>query len=166
MTGFTVEHIPKTLAPNETIDSAPKDFVVMVSWTLLYYNLQQICHPPYFICLRNKNLINMMKSYVDDGSLTYCNFSSPNYFLFHKKWIFLYYHRHCIILFYEVCDFCQCSKNLQEYLVNNVMVGSRHSSNSFSLFYRNIIFKLSFNKFFEQETQFMPDMEKILLGTT
>uniref|UniRef100_A0A336LHJ6 CSON014409 protein n=1 Tax=Culicoides sonorensis TaxID=179676 RepID=A0A336LHJ6_CULSO len=29
VTGFTVEHIPKTLAPNGTIDSAPKDFVVM-----------------------------------------------------------------------------------------------------------------------------------------
>ncbi|XP_063697444.1 klaroid protein [Culicoides brevitarsis] len=29
VTGFTVEHIPKTLAPNGTLDSAPKDFTVM-----------------------------------------------------------------------------------------------------------------------------------------
>lgn len=31
ITGFTIEHIPKTLAPNGIIDSAPKDFSVWVS---------------------------------------------------------------------------------------------------------------------------------------
>jgi len=30
-TGFTLEHIPKLLAPSGEIDSAPKDFTVIVS---------------------------------------------------------------------------------------------------------------------------------------
>lgn len=34
VTGFTIEHIPKSLAPNGQIESAPKNFVVMVSFFL------------------------------------------------------------------------------------------------------------------------------------
>lgn len=32
VTGFTMEHIPKSLAPNGTIDSAPKSFTVWVNY--------------------------------------------------------------------------------------------------------------------------------------
>lgn len=35
VTGFTIEHIPKNLAPNGKIDSAPKTFTV---WVLIYLN--------------------------------------------------------------------------------------------------------------------------------
>lgn len=37
VTGFTMEHIPKSLAPNGRIDSAPKVFTVWVNMKILSY---------------------------------------------------------------------------------------------------------------------------------
>lgn len=39
VTAFTMEHLPRSLSPSGTIDTAPKDFRVLVSYLLL--NIQE-----------------------------------------------------------------------------------------------------------------------------
>lgn len=58
VTGFTLEHIPKSLAPNGRIDSAPRNFTVWVSFQnskLFYLTLTLIENFNNFL-YKEKNL--------------------------------------------------------------------------------------------------------------
>lgn len=48
VTGFTLEHIPKTLSPNGRIDSAPRNFTVWVSKLQLIFYEGYLSH---FLCV-------------------------------------------------------------------------------------------------------------------
>ena len=50
VTGVSVEHIPKSLAPNGTVDSAPRDFSVYVS-ILLFLTWCFLSTTNNFICI-------------------------------------------------------------------------------------------------------------------